>query len=253
MDLEFFQLSAKGIGHSINEDAIASWAHDDGLVFAIADGIGQRAAGQIASTLALEILEHELADAPSELPLMTRLRRGVQAANVELYQKSSAVPELAGMGTTLTATALTGATLFAAHVGDCRLWLLRGRTLTQLTKDHTWVWAHLPGVEAHEHAHGHPRRYSLPRCLGHELILSIDLLSMELRAGDLLVQCSDGMHAALSEGEIRELLEAHPPEAACRALVRRACEEDGRDDVSVQVAAVRKVPAQPRSWWRFGR
>jgi protein phosphatase len=177
----------------------------------------------------------------------------VQAANIELYQKAIAVPELAGMGTTLTATAIAGATLLAAHVGDCRLLLLRERTLTQLTKDHTWVWAHLPGVEAHEYAHGQPRRYSLPRCLGHELILSVDLLSMELSEGDVIVQASDGLHAALSEVEIRELLLAHPPEAACQALVRRACEEDGRDDVSVQVAAVRHVPAQPRAWWRLRR
>lgn len=251
--IQFFELSEGGADHPTNEDAVAHWSLEDGLVFAVADGIGERAAGHVASTLALEIVGRELGGPPTELPVLNRLRRAVQTANVELYQKGLTVPALSGMGTTLTATALVGSSLVAAHVGDCRLWLLRDRTLTQLTKDHTWVWAHLPGFEGGEHAHGQRRRYSLPRCLGHELVVSIDLLSLELRTGDVLVQCSDGVHGAIEEVEIQELLEAHPPEAACRALLRRAHEEDG-DDVSVQVAAVRGVPASAaRPWWRLGR
>jgi serine/threonine protein phosphatase PrpC len=79
------------------------------------------------------------------------------------------------------------------------------------------------------------------------------MLSME-PAVDVLVHTSDGVHSALDEDDIHELLEAHPPEAACRALVRRAREEDSQDDVSVQIASVGALPANgSRAWWRWGR
>src|SRR5262249_5307837 len=148
-----------GRAHAVNEDAVGHWPLEDGLVFAVADGIGAEAAGQVASKLALDVLGAEVSDTPSDVPAITRLRRAVQAANRAVYQKGLVVPELRGMGTTLTASAVVGASLVAAHVGDCRLWLLRDGTLTQLTKDHTWVWAHLPGAPTLEQAHGKPRRY----------------------------------------------------------------------------------------------
>jgi len=252
--LDFFELTHGGAAHPVNEDAVASWPCDDGLVFAVADGIGAGGGGSVASGLALEIFGREMAEAPARLSLPNRIRRAVQVANVELYQKAVTIPELKHMGTTLTATALVGTSLITAHVGDCRLWLLRDKRLVQLTKDHTWVWAHLPGAGTLEQTRGHARRYSLPRCLGHELVVSVDVLSMELRPWDVLVHTSDGVHAALDEPDIHGLLEAHPPEAACRALVRRAREEDSQDDVSVQIAWVGALPESgSRSWWRWGR
>src|SRR5207247_2368190 len=81
----------------------------------------------------------------------------------------------------------------------------------------------------------------------------IDVLSMDLRPRDIVVQCSDGIHGAVRDEEVAELVVAHPPEAACRALVRRAREEGGEDNLSVQVAAVVSCPpAAARPWWRLG-
>jgi PPM family protein phosphatase len=252
--VDFCELTVAGSGHAVNEDTIGHWPLDDGLVFAVADGIGEQAAGEVASHLALDTVGRELSSQHSEWPVLNRLRHAVQAANVELYQKAVTVPELRGMATTITATALVGRSLVTAHVGDCRLWLLRNRQFTQLTKDHTWVWAHLPGAPTVEQRHGQPRRYSLPRCLGHELVVSIDLLSMELSPGDVLLQSSDGMHGALSEQEIQRVLTGAAPEEACQTLVGRAREENGRDDVSVQVARVRTIAAAAaQPWWRLGR
>lgn len=249
LNVEFGELTHGG-AHAVNEDAVGHWPERDGFVLAVADGIGEETTGHLASSHALDVLGAELRETVG-LPAVRRLRRAVQAANLALYEKVVTVPELRGMGTTLTVSAIGPEGLVTAHVGDCRLFLLRDHTLTQLTKDHTWVWAHLPGV--HERVNGHPRRYSLPRCLGQELVVSVDVLSMELRAGDVIVQCSDGVHGALEDDEIRELLESHPPEPACRALVRRARESEGEDDASVQIAAVREL-AMPaaRSWWRRG-
>src|SRR5437899_2616124 len=149
-DIDSFQLTREGSRREVNEDAVGCWPHADGLVLAVADGLGAHSAGEVASQLALEVLPAELAQAPTTWPLTTRLRRAVQAANVAIYQKAITVPELQGMATTLTATALVGGALVTAHVGDCRLWLFRDGALTQLTKDHTWVWAHVPGAPSVE-------------------------------------------------------------------------------------------------------
>jgi protein phosphatase len=101
-------------------------------------------------------------------------------------------------------------------------------------------------------ARTHPRRHVVTRCLGRELVTAVDVLSFAVRPGDVVAQMSDGIHAALPEAEIAELLESHPPEAACRALVRRSREEGGADNLSVQIAAVIGPEPASRPWWRFG-
>jgi len=254
-DVEFFQLSDVGCVRAENEDAVGHWPHEDGLLFAVADGIGGHAAGEVASAVALEALSREMDRAPGGWAVAKRLRRAVYEANLEIYNKAITIPELRGMGTTLTATALVGGTLATAHVGDSRLFLWRDRTLTQLTKDHTWVAEQVAyGILSADDARTHPRRNVLTRCLGRELIVSTDVLTLDLRPGDVLLQCSDGIHVPVPEPEVCELLAAHPPEAACRALVRRAREEGGEDNMSVQIAAVVSCPPPPpKSWWRLGR
>jgi len=252
---DFFQATDVGCVRQENEDSIGHWPHEEGLLFAVADGLGGHNAGEVASALALEVLSREMERAPGTWAVGKRLRRAVQEVNLEIYNKAIVVPELRGMGTTLTATALVGSTLAAVHVGDCRLLLFRDKSIVQLTKDHTWVWEQVQyGLLTPEAARTHPRRHVLTRCLGRELIVGIDVLTTDLRPGDVLVLCSDGVHGMIEEREIAELVAAHPPEAACHALVRRAREEGGEDNLSVQIAAVVDCPEpQARSWWRFGR
>jgi serine/threonine protein phosphatase PrpC len=254
-DVEFHQVCDAGRVRRTNEDAVGHWPHEDGLLFAVADGLGDQPGGEVASQLALAVVSREMERASGSWPLQTRLKRAVQEANLEIYTKSITVPELRGMATTLTASAIVGGTLVAAHVGNCRLFLLRGEGLSQLTKDHTWVWEQIEyGKLTPESARTHPRRDLVTRCLGRELIVAVDLLTIDLRAGDVLLQCSDGVHEALPEAELAELLAAHPPAAACRALLRRAREEGTVDDVSAQVASITDCPPPaPRAWWRLGR
>ncbi len=254
-EIDFFQLTDVGCVREGNEDAIGHWPHEDGLLFAVADGLGGQAGGEVASQLALDVLAREVDRAPGGWPVAKRLKRAVQEANLEIYSKGITIPELRGMGTTITATAIVGGTLFSAHVGDCRLFLFRERELTQLTKDHTWVGEQVQyGILTPEDARTHPRRHVITRCLGRELIVGVDLITIDLRPGDVVMQCSDGVHGLLPEPELAEVLAAHPPEAACHALVRRAREEGGEDNISAQVACVTDCPAPaPRPWWRFGR
>ena len=254
-EIDFFQLSDVGCVRDGNEDAVGYWPMDDGIVFAVADGLGGHNAGEVASGLALEVLGRELERAPGNWAMTRLLRRVVQEANLAIYTKGVTVPELHRMGTTLTVTALTGSTLTAAHVGDCRLYLWRDGMLTQLTKDHTWVWEQVQyGILSPEEARTHPRRNILSRCLGHNLIVSIDTLTMDVRAGDVLLQCSDGLHAMLSDADISSVLRGAAPEPACRQLIECGRQAGGDDNLSVQITAVRGCPPPPaRRWWQYGR
>ena len=248
--VEYSELTL-GAVDGANEDAVAHWWCDGSLVLAVADGVGDHAAGHVASAMAIETLGRELSGSPSDWPMTTRLRRAVQAANLDVYQKGVTVPELRRMATTLTVTAIAGRTLLTAHVGDCRLFLYRDGRLTQLTKDHTRAWEDplAPVTNGNGVRHG-----ALSRSLGHELVVSIDFLTMELAAGDRLLQCSDGVHGALAEEELVELIDAHPLVAACHAIVRRAHEVDAGDDASAQLVRVAALAPPPaaRPWWRLG-
>ena len=220
----------------------------------MADGLGGHNAGELASSLAIEVLAQEMERAPHSWPLPKRLKRAVQEANLRIYNKASTVPELHKMGTTLTASAVVGSTLVTAHVGDCRLYLLRSGDLTQLTKDHSWVWEQVQyGILTPEEARNHPRRNILSRCLGHELIVGIDVLTMKIQPGDVLLQCSDGIHTLIAESEMRELLQLRWPNLCCEAMIQRARDAGADDNLSAQVAAVISCsPDAPRRWWQLG-
>jgi protein phosphatase len=251
-ELEFFQLTDPGCVRAENEDAVGHWAHEDGLCFAVADGLGGHNAGEVASTLALEVISEEMERAPGSWPVAKRLRRAVQEANLRIYNKSLAVVELRGMCTTITASALVGGELVAAHVGDCRLFMLREGALSQLTKDHTWVGEQVQyGLLTPERARNHPRRSQLTRSLGRELIVGIDVLAMPIQSGDVLLQCSDGMHTLVTESEMVATMGASTPENGCRAMIELARERGAKDNVSIQIATVVSCPppaARPR-WW----
>jgi protein phosphatase len=254
--VSYFELTDVGCVREENEDAVSSWPLADGMLFAVADGLGGYAAGEVASAFALDILRVETERARQAWPLAKTLRRAMQEANLRLYQRSIVVSELRGMGTTLTATALTGRTLVAAHVGDCRLLLLRDGALTQLTKDHTWVAEQVQyGLLSAEQARSHPRRHVLTRCLGRELIVGIDVLTLPIQEGDVLVQCSDGIHASVTEHELLESLRDRDPDASCRALVERARAAGGPDNLSIQIALVTECGSAPatRRWWQRHR
>ena len=254
--VDFFELTDTGCVRDQNEDAVGSWQYADGMLFAIADGLGGFAAGEVASALALEVLRDESTRATPGAPAAKMLRRAVQQANLKLYQRAITVTELRGMATTLTATVLTGSTLVAVHVGDCRLLLLREGTLTQLTKDHTWVAEQMQyGLLSAHQARTHPKRHILTRCLGRELIVGIDVLTLPIRPGDVLVQCSDGVHGMVPEDAITDLVRARDPMTGCRGIVEHARSAGAPDNASVQIAVVRDCePDVPRRrWWQLRR
>ena len=243
---EFAQRTRIGAGRTLNEDAIGGWPRDGGFLFAVADGLGGYDDGEMASRLALNALGDALASAPPTWRPARRLRRGFEQANLAVHARGR-------MRTTLTASLLEYGTLTTGHVGDCRMLVFRDGLLAQRTSDHNVAgrMAEFRLLSARGMSR-HPGRRVLTRCLGNDAFVRVDMTSLQVRSGDIYLQCSDGI-AWLSGPEIIEVIVQHDPGEAARILVRRVVEVGGDDDTSVQVLSVLACPpAPPRPGWLGG-
>ena len=217
-------------------------------LFVVADGMGGHTAGDVASSTAVEIISEGSDQASPENPdtLATLIRN----ANAAIYEKSSQDPSLRGMGTTCTLVLLDGAQAHIAHVGDSRAYLLRDGRLRQVTEDHTLVARMVKeGRLQPEEAEHHPQRSIITRALGVDADVEVDLDRLELREGDRLVMCSDGLSSMVDDEIIqRTALEAPDPQSAADALVQQALEAGGEDNVTVVVIDVTdKKPSRKQS------
>jgi serine/threonine protein phosphatase PrpC len=236
-DFELALLTDVGCERSNNEDFCGHCVESPkDLVLAVADGVGGYDGGEVASQMAVEVTLAAYHESAASLGPAKRLYRAVQRANIEIYNRSLAVPELRRMATTLTAAAVAEGTLYAVHIGDCRLYLIRGGRIQQMTKDHTVIGERLRmGMISEKDARNHPERSALSRCLGRELIASLDRITMPLRAGDRVIVCTDGLHGMLEDREIDQLSRNLTPSEACRKFIEKAIERGARDNVTTAV------------------
>lgn len=216
-------------------------------VYAVADGMGGHAAGEIASRLAIETLQEVLQrDGSGNGPMTVEdaaewLRGAVVEANRRICDSIRLHEERRGMGTTVVALVHSGDDAVVGHVGDSRLYLLRGNELLRMTSDHSWVNEQVKlGLMNDDTAQRHPMRNIVTRALGSRPDVLVDLTSLQVRAGDVFLLCSDGLNTMLSDEQIHEVVidHRHDPEAACRALVAEANRHGGEDNVTVVVARV---------------
>jgi PPM family protein phosphatase len=209
-------------------------------VFVVADGMGGAQAGEVASKIAIETFEQGLPDGenPEE-----RLAQRVREANREIYARSRAEHESAGMGTTLTAAYLDETSVAIAHVGDSRAYLFRDGTLQRLTRDHSLVDELVRhGKLTEAQAAEHPQRSIITRALGPEPEVEVDTWTYPARPGDVLLLCSDGLTSMISEGLVTEILASHETlDLAADALIRQANEAGGRDNITVVLFRVEEV------------
>ncbi len=229
----------RGLVRPHNEDCIlVEPAHG---VFAVADGMGGHAAGEVASTRAIEAIREALcADRPADLPPPELLRRAVEHSNLGIARAIEAHPEYRGMGTTLVVALLDGDSCWIAHVGDSRAYLVRDGRIDQLTTDHSFVNELVRlGMLSREQAARDPRRNVVTRALGSSQVVVPDIVEVPLRPGDVLLLCSDGLNTMVEDGEILALVRAAggDPEAATRKLVEAANAAGGEDNISVIVVA----------------
>jgi protein phosphatase len=227
-----------GLVREGNED---SYLTEEPL-FAVADGMGGHRGGEVASQLAVETLEKLFRQGAGELPDQ------VQEANRVVFERSSLDRKVAGMGTTLTAALVEDDRVRLAHVGDSRAYLLRDGELGLLTEDHTLVHRMVSeGEISKEEAQTHPQRSVLTRAIGVDTVVDVDDETLQVRPGDRLLLCTDGLTSMVSEDQIEEALRSVPDaQEAAQRLVQMANEAGGMDNTTVLVLDFSDGDATPQ-------
>lgn len=219
----------KGMVRDNNEDAVfpsSSGESKDVVLVIVADGMGGHVAGEVASRLAIN------AAASSELDPADRVAAGNRAIREEVARD----PGLEGMGTTMTLLAIEGTTATIGHIGDSRAYLLRDDEFSQLTEDHTVAAEYVAlGQLDPEEAATHPQRHMLTRTLGLTRFVNVDEFKFDVRAGDRVLLCSDGLTEMVSDQDIGTTLRGDTIEEVVWKLVEMANDAGGVDNISVVV------------------
>lgn len=229
-------LSDTGQLREHNEDAVG-WDAEQGWAV-LADGMGGHQAGEVASAIAVEVIGDELravADSGGALPL----QGAVELANAEIHRQAQQQPRLRTMGTTVVAVLLQGERLYFAHVGDSRLYRLRGGELQQLSHDHSLVQELVDeGMIDAEQARSSGQKNVITRALGLESQVEVAMGEAELLPGDCYLLCSDGLSDRLRDEQIARLLDGESLPQLAQGLVDAANTAGGEDNISVIVIRV---------------
>ena len=215
-----------------------------GTLFVVADGMGGAAAGELASEMATDTIyahllktwnaEHEVT--PQRFAY--RLKEAVEVANASIHAHAKAHPEVRGMGTTTTAAGVLNDHLYLTQVGDSRAYLIRGGEAHQITKDQSLMQRLVEAGElTEEEAAQSERRNIILQALGPDPKVKVDLTHQEVRRGDILVLCSDGLSGQVKKEEIAQVVSTTPElSAACDRLIALASERGGPDNITVVIA-----------------
>ncbi|MBE0625090.1 MAG: Stp1/IreP family PP2C-type Ser/Thr phosphatase [Burkholderiales bacterium] len=255
--LEIASHTDPGMVRSNNEDSIAS-IPENGLVV-LADGMGGYNAGEVASGMATTVLTTELRQrlqehAPHEVDPQTggkaavkMLQQQIAKANASIYQASQSQPQYAGMGTTLVVALFYDNKVMAAHIGDSRLYRMRGGEFVQLSKDHSLLQEQIDaGMLTKEQAKGSSNKNLVTRAVGIDPAVEAEIHEYDTRPGDIYLLCSDGLSDMVNDEDIGMTLQALGANLnlAVHQLVQMANDNGGRDNVSViLVKILREYPA----------
>lgn len=259
--LDFFSAIDTGRARSNNEDTVKV---DESLKLAVlADGMGGYNAGEVASDMAASCVRDELArriaattPAMPAAEIRQALHDAAQIANQTVFDAAQNRAEYAGMGTTLVVALFEEAKLWVGHVGDSRAYRLRGGVLEQITRDHSLLQEQIDaGLLRPEEAAFSMHRNLVTRAVGVEPLVELELHEHELRSGDVILMCSDGLSDMLPDPQIAQVLRAHEGlDAAAAALIAAANAAGGRDNIAVILVRAKGGAGQAgRSWWPFRR
>jgi PPM family protein phosphatase len=237
----FAGLTDVGLLRSVNQDAYC--VDPEGRFFIVADGMGGHAGGQEASQIATQTIQDYLLDQwQSDKSSPVLLRNALLKANAAILQDQRQHPERGDMGTTVVVVMFREEQHepWCAHVGDSRLYRLRGAKIEQITEDHTWVARAIQmGELTLDEARVHPWRHVLAQCLGREDLDLIDVQPFQVQGSDRLLLCSDGLTEELSDQLIAtQLKQIRACDKAATALVNAAKNRGGRDNITVVIVAI---------------
>jgi PPM family protein phosphatase len=244
--IEAASLTDVGRQRTNNEDSYLYWEPDSdeefrrkGRLAIVADGMGGYEGGQEASRLAVETVHHVYEHAFGANPQETLLE-AFQSAHQSIQRYALEHPQFYGMGTTCTALSIVDRQLHFAHVGDSRLYHIRGENISRLTRDHSFVGRLVEtGVVRSEDAESHPQRHILTAALGsgRDVAPHAPDRPLPLEDGDTLVLCTDGLWGLIGDRELAQSTQAAPAEA-CLRLVGTALDRGGPDNITVLVLRV---------------
>ncbi len=240
MKLNFIGFSDPGLIRSNNQDAY--YTDPEGRFFIVADGMGGHAGGEQASRIATqEIKAYLLANWDASKSGQQLLESALWRANEAILLDQQQHPERADMGTTAVVVIFPSReSPWCAHVGDSRLYRFRESQLEQVTEDHTWVARALKmGDISTDEARIHPFRHVLSRCLGREDLYFIDTQPVDVKVGDRLLLCSDGLTEELADPKIASYLQEFSTlENAAISLVEAAKDQGGHDNITVVIVTL---------------
>jgi PPM family protein phosphatase len=251
MHLAFAAVTDVGLVRSHNEDFYIA---EEGLgLFAVVDGMGGHAAGEIASrTIAASIIDFIRAtqtDPEKTWPFpfdpklshgANRLQVAIRTANRKLADLVSSDQRLGGTGATVSAVLFDSGQLAVSNVGDCRAYLIRGGDVYQITRDHSFVAEQVAsGMINAEDAKRHPLRHLVTRAVSGNPSITVDTWDVQTEAGDRVLLCSDGVHGLISDEELGAIaLKDAPMQAICQELVDTAKERGGTDNCTAVIVQV---------------
>jgi len=259
--LEVVTATDPGMVRSHNEDSIAA-EKEIGLVV-LADGMGGYNAGEVASGIAVAMLASEVREAlagqqpdavdESGAPrAVAMIRESAARANAAIYQAAKSQPQYAGMGTTLVAALFYDNQVAIGHIGDSRLYRLRGDDLEQITRDHSLLQEQIDsGMISKEQARYSQNKNLVTRAVGIDPEVETEIHTYDVQSGDIYLLCSDGLSDMVEDGEIQatlSMLQSNLPLAA-RQLVQMANDNGGRDNISVILVRVLGDYAMPKGWF----
>ena len=236
MKSQFAGLSDKGMVRSANQDAYH--IDPDGRFFIVADGMGGHAGGEEASRIAIETTSTYLSQHwETEPDTKNLLVQSLIAANDAIVADQENNAQRGDMGTTIVAISFRDDLVWSAHVGDSRLYRLRGDKLDAITEDDTWVARAMKlGQLNAEEAKTHPLRHVLSHCLGRRDLRQINVQTQDISSGDRVLLCSDGLTEEVPHDEIASHLHAGTIEEAAQSLVDAAKQHGGSDNITVIIA-----------------
>ncbi|GAB4122092.1 MAG: Stp1/IreP family PP2C-type Ser/Thr phosphatase [Rubrivivax sp.] len=250
-----------GRARSNNEDSVA--IDPDTSLAVLADGMGGYNAGEVASSMATTFIRSELgrwlreaSGQATDQDVRRAMDICVDNANRAIFNAANSNPQYAGMGTTLVVAVFRDGRLLVGHVGDSRVYRMRGGRLQQLTRDHSLLQEQIDaGLITPEQAAFSANKNLVTRAVGVEDTVLLETHQHEVLPGDLYLMCSDGLSDMLDDAAIAQLLaNVESLEAGCRSLIEAANDAGGKDNISViLVRAAGGTSTSARSWWPFRR
>jgi PPM family protein phosphatase len=242
MNYKFLNISRIGLKRNKNEDSAAVYETENGLLIVLCDGLGGNRGGEIASGTTVEAVYSSFVNSKED-DIIERIKESVISANNLLISKAENDFELKGMATTIEVLYLNNTHAYWAHVGDSRIYFLKGGKLKQITKDHSLVQKLVDeGFLTLKEAENHPNKNIIMRAMGDNQELEIDTSKLKLTQSESskFFVCSDGVTAVLRDYEIENILNIYTMEEASEKFIK-VIEERGAPDNYTFVIAEKKL------------